>query len=131
MNKSILLAIIIGAIIIIGGGYLLFAGKSQNTNNLKEAQEIKEFTVTAREFGFDPKTINIKSGDKIRIVLNNIGTAPHNLMIEGLDIGTKTISNGNSDVLEFLAPSAGDYTFFCAVGNHRGSGMEGKLMVEN
>ena len=92
--------------------------------------ESKEFEVAGKEFSFEPSSITVKSGQKIKIKFRNHGGAVHNLIIEGLAIGTKTINPGDDASFEFTAPAAGTYTFYCSVGSHRQLGMEGKLIVE-
>lgn len=94
------------------------------------APEVKEVTIVGTEYSFSPSSISVKAGDQVKIVFQNIGRAPHNLIIEDLGIGTKTIGGEQADIIEFIAPSTGIYTFFCSVGAHRAAGMEGSLKVE-
>ena len=91
------------------------------------SSEFREITVTAKEFSYNPPAISVTAGEKVRILFKNEGTMPHDFRIEELDIGTKVISPGQTDTLEFTAPSVGTYTFFCSVGSHRQLGMEGEL----
>lgn len=91
---------------------------------------ITEISVSGTEFNFNPASISVKAGERVKITFKNNGRAPHNLAIEELNIGTKTISGGQIDVVEFTAPSSGTYTFFCSVPGHRASGMEGSLKIE-
>lgn len=94
------------------------------------AAQATEISVSGTEFNFNPANISVKAGERVKITFRNNGRAPHNLIIEGLDIGTKTISGGQTDVIEFTAPTSGTYIFFCSVPGHRASGMEGDLKVE-
>lgn len=148
MNKTIL--IITGVLIVIVGGYFLFRGGYQvptpaptqtptvETGQLPEASPTTqapatgatEISVSGTEFNFNPASISVKAGEQVKITFKNNGRAPHNLVIEGLNIGTKTISGGQIDIVEFTAPSSGTYTFFCSISGHRASGMEGRLKVE-
>jgi nitrite reductase (NO-forming) len=66
----------------------------------------------------------------VKIIFKNEGKAPHNLVIQGLGIGTRTIGVGQTDTIEFTAPSSGTYTFYCSVPGHRAAGMEGRLEVK-
>lgn len=91
---------------------------------------VKELTVSGAEFSFDPASITVSAGESVRITFKNNGRAPHNLVIEGLGVSTKTIGGGQADTTEFIAPSAGTYAFICSVPGHRASGMEGSLIVE-
>lgn len=152
MQPKILVIIIIVLVIIVSG-YFLFRGGYQTptpaptqgpTGALQETgtptetsaptqapvSGVKEINVVGTEFSFNPSSISVKAGEKVKIIFKNNGGAPHNLALEGLGITTKTVGGGQTDVLEFTAPSSGTYTFFCSVPGHRASGMEGSLKVE-
>ena len=142
MNKTILIIIVI--LIVIVGGYFLFRGNPptpapgvapgevEEKTVLPEGEvgSVKEFTVGGIEYSFSPSSINVKAGDQVKITLKNNGSLIHNLIIDGLGIGTRTIVAGQTDIIEFTAPASGTYTFFCSVSTHRAAGMEGQLKVE-
>jgi plastocyanin len=90
---------------------------------------VKEITVVGTEFSFNPSSITLSAGERVKIIFKNEGKAPHNLVIQGLGIGTRTIGGGQTDTIEFTAPSSGTYTFYCSVPGHRAAGMEGRLEV--
>ena len=96
----------------------------------EEKVEIKEFEVSGSEFSFEPSSITVKAGQKVKIKFKNKGNAPHNLVIEGLGVGTKTIGNGQKDVIEFTASIPGKFAIICSVPGHKEAGMEGSLIVE-
>lgn len=149
--KYLVTIIVVMAIII--GGYFLFRGGYQ-TPSLTPTQEptitlqetetptetsaptqapisgVREISVVGTEFSFNPASISVKTGEKVKIIFENNGRAPHNLVIKDLDVGTKVISGGQAETIEFIAPTSGTYTFFCSVPGHRASGMEGNLKVE-
>jgi len=83
---------------------------------------VKEITVVGTEFSFNPSSISIQAGEKVRIIFKNLGGANHNLIIEGSGVSTKTI--------EFTFPAAGTYNFFCSIPGHKAAGMTGSLIVE-
>jgi len=89
---------------------------------------VKEFTVTNKGYVFSPKTLTVNKGDTVKITFTN-GGGTHNLMIDGYDVGTKTIQGGQSDSFEFVADKAGTFEFYCSVGNHRAMGMVGTFTV--
>lgn len=144
MKKTVPIIIVI--LIAIVGGYFLLRGGYQvpttptTTPTTPEVSvpeeegvsgpEVKEITVVGTEFSFSPSVITIQAGQKVKITFENIGGAPHNWIIQGLEIGTKTIGGGKTDTIEFTAPSSGTYTLFCSVSGHRAAGMEGSLKVE-
>lgn len=141
MNKSIIIVFVILLTFI--GAYLVFKtpvkapgeqtpSSSTTTGGGGQSNEgaIKEFTVTASEFSFDPNTITVNEGDRVRIVFRNAGSLSHNFTLEGLGVASKTIGSNRTDTLEFTAPAKGAYKFFCSVGTHRASGLEGTLEVK-
>lgn len=128
---------------LLGVGYILYRGgvrknapspgTTQNTQNQAPtlAQEkVREISVAGSEFSFSPSKITLTKGERIRITFKNIGNSSHNLVVENLGVATKTIPGGATDSVEFVADKSGSFTFYCAVGNHRQLGMEGKLEVE-
>lgn len=142
MNKTVLIIVVV---IIIGiGGYFLLKGGYQAPNQMLTpapgvasvevdemiVSEVEEITVTGTEFAFSPSTITVEAGQQVMINFQNRGSANHNLVIEGLGVNSRTIGVGSSDIVEFIAPTSGTYTFFCSVTGHRAAGMAGSLKVE-
>lgn len=151
--QSKIIGIIIIVLVAIVGGYFLLRGGYQapaptptpastvapeKTESSTEAtpttqaptSKITEISVVGTEFSFSPSNISVKAGEQVRITFRNNGRAPHNLILDGLGAGTKTITGGQTDIVEFTAPSSGTYTFFCSISGHRAAGMEGSLQVE-
>jgi plastocyanin len=59
----------------------------------------------------------------------NEAQVPHAVVIEGVDgATTETVQGADAPPVE-IELAAGEYTYFCPVGNHRADGMEGKLTV--
>ncbi|MDO8559310.1 MAG: DUF5667 domain-containing protein [bacterium] len=92
--------------------------------------EKKEFEVSGTEYGFNPSNITVQAGQRVKIKFRNDGRIKHNLIIEGLGVGTKTISSDDDASIEFTAPASGNYIFFCSIPGHRQAGMEGSLKIE-
>jgi nitrite reductase (NO-forming) len=148
MNKT--LWIIVAIILVVFVGYFLMRGyraptpttpaptapKTPAPTAPKEevtptpGAPVKEITVVGTEFSFSPSSISVSAGERVKIIFKNQGKAPHNLVIQGLGIGTRTIGGGQTDTIEFTAPSSGTYTFYCSVPGHRSAGMEGRLEVK-
>lgn len=95
-----------------------------------EEAEVREITVEGDQYSFSPSSITVRSGERVKLTFNNVGSLPHNLTVEGLGIATRTIGAGQSDSIEFTVEEGGTYATFCSVGNHRAQGMEGKLVIE-
>ena len=91
---------------------------------------IKEILITGGNYKFNPSTFNVKKGQAVKLVFNNT-EGFHDLVFDNLDIRTKQMKAGESETVEFTAPDeAGEYTFYCSVGQHRQMGMVGKMVVE-
>jgi plastocyanin len=81
-------------------------------------------------FAFDKDALEATTG-AVRLTLNNTGSAPHNVALEGDGVaeeGEVVQGGGASEVEAELQP--GEYTFYCSVPGHREAGMEGTLTVE-
>ncbi len=153
-NKGPLIGLgILVAVVVVGGGFLLFGGNkgtstyTQTTRSPSPAttvqsspqgsptsgssgQEVREITISASEYKFTPATLNIKTGERVRITFRNTGRLPHNLTIDELDVETDNIPAGKETTVEFTASKGGTFTAYCSVGNHQALGMEVKVEVK-
>lgn len=93
------------------------------------ADDVKEVVVDGSEFKFAPASLTLKKGEKVRLVLKNIGKMPHDFVVDELSVKTKIIKGGEEDVVEFTPDTAGTFEFYCSVGSHRAMGMKGTLTV--
>lgn len=88
-----------------------------------------EFTMTAKEFEFDPDVITVKKGEKVRLIVTATDR-DHGIKIDALDIN-QVLKKGDTEIIEFTADKAGTFEFKCSVycgkGHRR---MKGKLVVE-
>lgn len=78
-------------------------------------------------FFFDPPLISAQPGELIEVrISENRGL--HTFVIDELGINQQ-LTNGTT--FQFVAPqTAGDYSFYCDIGDHRALGMEGILRIE-
>ncbi len=90
---------------------------------------VKVFNVSGANFRFDPKTITVKKGDKVRIVFKSLDMQ-HDWDITELGVDSPVTVAGETSEIEFTADKAGKFEYFCSVGNHRANGMVGTLIVE-
>jgi len=144
MEQRIVIALIV-VLAALGAGYFLLTGLprpaplpeliiptpepvSQEPEQGEE--QIREIQVSGTEFSFSPNSITFAKGEMVQITFTNAGSAPHDFTLEGLGIKTRVIGPGQTDSVEFTAPAAGNYTFFCSVAGHRQAGMEGIMEVE-
>ena len=86
--------------------------------------------VSLTEFKIDPANPTAKAGPNTFDVVND-GNAPHALEIEGAGIEeeTETLDGGGKASLT-VDLKAGEYEWYCPVGNHADQGMKGTLTVE-
>ena len=145
-NKGLIITVIV--VILLVGGYFLFAGKmtqapapsvaepedvsepTQEESSMPQEGDITEITVEGDEYSFSPEALTLTSGQKVRLTFKNVGSQPHNFVIDDLGVASKTIPGGGSDTVEFTANESGSFGFYCGVGNHEALGMEGDLEVE-
>jgi len=76
---------------------------------------------------FEPETLEAPAG-RVRIAYTNPSSTPHAVAIDGVEGQSEVITDGETTWTVEL--EAGEYTYFCPVGNHRQAGMEGTLTVE-
>jgi len=91
--------------------------------------QVKEFTVRAFQFGYDPAVLEVNLGDKVKI---NAYTSdiPHGLAIPQFGVNMQ-LRGKNQVTTEFVADKAGTFTFYCSIPCGRGHGsMQGTLVVK-
>src|SRR5579872_3596473 len=88
-----------------------------------------EFKMTANNYEFDPSTITVKNGEKVRLFITAIDR-DHGIKIQGYDIN-QVLKKGSTATIEFTADKAGTFEFkcsvYCGMGHRK---MKGKLVVE-
>ncbi len=89
-------------------------------------------TLTADPGGaisWEPAELNASAGE-VSIELVNDSSTPHAVEVEGngVEEASETVTGGSTTLTVDL--EAGEYVFYCPVGNHRAGGMEGQLLVE-
>ena len=95
----------------------------------KISGDVREFTITARQYTFDPGEIRVKNGDRVRITLTSIDVT-HGIAIPEFGFNL-TAQVGETQSAEFVADKTGTFDLFCSLfcgSGHRD--MKGKLIVE-
>lgn len=90
-----------------------------------------ELTASESEISWEPGELTAPAGEVTITLTNPSPQIPHNVALEGNGVSEQgeTVTGGaTSTVTAELEP--GEYTYYCAVGDHRGQGMEGTLTVE-
>jgi plastocyanin len=110
------------AAVVYGGIYFV-----RGSNNKSSAAQ--QITVTGNEFAFDPAVISLNKGVPVEMVFKNTGKYPHNLVINGLNVQTKVIKQGEQDTVSFTPTTTGQFEYLCTVPGHADKGMTGTLTV--
>lgn len=90
---------------------------------------VKEFTVSAKNFSFDPSTITVNKGDRVKITFKN-SEGFHDFVVDEFGAATKQVQAPATEVIEFTADKNGQFEYYCSVGSHRAMGMKGVLKVQ-
>jgi len=110
-------------------GTALAGGVPANVRDMPVGDaSVKEFVISASRFKFEPSTLNVNVGDKVRLTLKSADTE-HGFAISEYGIDLKA-GAGEQKTVEFVASKAGTFSFNCNV--YCGSGhldMAGKLVV--
>jgi plastocyanin len=83
---------------------------------------------------YDPADLQVPAGAVVTVTFNNEDPNPvvsHNWVVEGIaGAASDNIGSGETVTFDFTAPlQAGEYAFYCSIGDHRDRGMEGMLSV--
>jgi len=122
----------IGVIVILFFVSFLVAGCSltgsavqkENKNSPEKEAAVTEINIKAFSYGYNPDVINVKKGEKVRIVVDNTDFS-HGIRIP--DLNVKGI-----DQVEFTADREGEFTWHCA--SYCGEGhkrMSGRIIVQS
>jgi len=94
-----------------------------------EAEDVKTVDVTASRFQFEPATITVAEGDRVRLRLHSLDR-PHAFAIKAFRVKALIPRAGEAITVEFVADRAGSFDFTCA--EYCGTGharMRGRLVV--
>ncbi|KKT39690.1 hypothetical protein A3K29_02395 [Candidatus Collierbacteria bacterium RIFOXYB2_FULL_46_14] len=87
-----------------------------------------QITIEAGSFYFTPNLIRVKKGEKIKLILK-ANDLMHDFNIDELGVKVPVTKAGNSSIVEFTADKAGEFEYYCSIGEHRQRGQVGKLIV--
>jgi len=114
--------LVLGALVTCVAGTALAAGQATSSG-------YHEFTMTAKNYEFDPGVITVKKGEKVRLIITATD-CDHEFRLDAFDIN-QVLKKGDPETIEFTADKAGTFEFKCSVycgkGHRR---MKGKLVVE-
>jgi len=90
---------------------------------------VKEFRMTAKQFAFEPSTIEVNKGDRVRLIVTSTDV-PHGIAIREYGINER-LEVGKPVTIEFTADKQGTFMAFCSVFCGAGhTGMKGKIVVK-
>ena len=136
MNKLFWLVLII--VLAVGGIIILNQKKpaikqelttTTTTTTSTTTIPVKEFTMTAKKWAFDPSVITVKQGDKVRLKIVS-SDVTHGFALTEFNVKVDLVP-GKEETVEFIADKKGEFTFFCSVVCGEGHlDMKGNLVVE-
>jgi carboxymethylenebutenolidase len=108
--------------------------KGAVTGTAPAERTVTVIKLTGKDFrfyrdGVESPVLRVKAGDTVRIELAVLDMT-HDLVIDEFSAATDQVGAGQTTSVEFTAPRAGEYEYYCSVGNHRAMGMAGKFIVE-
>jgi uncharacterized cupredoxin-like copper-binding protein len=93
------------------------------------------FTVKEKQWSIS-RPPALKHGVTYTVTVHNVGTYPHDLLIDGKGVSDRGIHNahpvaaGKTARFTVKFPQAGTYRFYCAIKGHAAKGMQMNVKVE-
>lgn len=112
--------------------FLVLVGSIASPAQQPASAEPKVFEVVARRFAFEPGTIEVIEGDRVRLLVRS-ADGPHGVEIKAFKVkkAVPRAKPGDAPVtIEFVAATAGEYPILCS--EYCGNGhndMTGALVV--
>lgn len=94
-----------------------------------DGPSVTTVTLDSFNYGYSQDEIRVEEGDTVTLTLTN-SDGLHDWMLDEFDVATEQINEGETTTVTFVADAAGEYEYYCSVGNHREQGMVGTLIVE-
>jgi len=96
-----------------GGGAIAVAVVLMSHHMAAADLPVHEVQVLAGKFAFDPPTIQVTTGEPVRLVIRSKDTA-HGFSIPKLKIDVPVPKGGDPVMVEFVAPSPGRFEIACS-----------------
>jgi len=127
MRKQEILAVllvILGPIVIVWGAF-------SYQSSLKQANTVQLIAQAPEKGNFFPRTIKIKKGKEVTLVIRNVDVKPHGFVVPRLGFRVKEIRAGELERVTFTIDEEGKYPFYCSVWcSDYHMQMSGTLIVE-
>lgn len=111
-------------------GAMAFFAVAVSSSYAQEAPpRTSEVQMTAVKYSFDPNTVRVKKGDRVKLVITATDR-DHGFKLAAFHVDQK-LPKGEAVTVEFTADQAGTFPFqcsvFCGLGHKK---MKGQLIVE-
>ncbi|MBE3590502.1 MAG: cupredoxin domain-containing protein [Firmicutes bacterium] len=97
---------------------------------LAPGANVVEFTLLLADDVFRPAEITVQRGERVRLVLKNVGRHTHEFELEGYNFEIADIRPGQTVTVVFTADRAGRFEFACHEPGHYEKGMKGEFIVQ-
>ncbi|MBI2436688.1 MAG: cupredoxin domain-containing protein [Candidatus Magasanikbacteria bacterium] len=84
--------------------------------------------LSGKNFEFSQKEISVTKGQKVTINFEST-SGFHDWTIDEFNARTEQVNSGEKTSVTFTADKAGEFEYYCSVGEHRKIGMIGKFIV--
>ena len=118
-------AVLLAMLALVGCG-----GDDDEAGNAAEGPSIRTVEITENDFSLDPARISLPESGVYTLHVVNRGQTTHALEVEGVGVEEETpeLAPGESADLK-INVLEGDYEMYCPVDDHKGMGMEGRIVV--
>lgn len=96
--------------------------------SVENTQDEVTFDITGKNFEFSEDALTVKQGQTVTVNFTSEGGV-HDFVIDEFDVATDQVQSGETSSVTFVADQAGEFEFYCSVGDHRQMGMVGTLTV--
>ena len=128
MRKYAMVIILTALVLLVGCGRQPATGAVSGPTTDDVTGEVKEFTVRAFQFGYEPSTLEVNLGDKV-IIHGYTSDVAHSITIPQFYV-SMSLTSKTPVTTEFIADTPGEFTFYCSIPCGSGHGrMRGKLIV--
>ena len=126
-----LLAGVAVALVLSAGALIVASGSSGGgeapSASASAVDAPEEVSVEIDEMDVRPGDVTVAAGGSVEVA--NVGAIPHDLVVEGTDVGTPMMDAGEAYTFDTGELEPGVHTVICTVPGHQDAGMEGTLTV--
>lgn len=94
---------------------------------VRQKEPLGEVVLT--EYRYEPPSINLKVGQKVKLSLRNDGTVVHDFSVPDIKFASGDIAPSEKKTVELTFKKPGIYRILCTVPGHEALGMTGAVVV--